>query len=229
VKGYIAGRVGSLDDAEDLAQECFIRVQKRLEGKPYDARYRFYTLLRGIAEHVVCDHWVCRCIPGKDPGDQVADRCDLMNAPPRDDAVDRLELLRLMLESEAKPHQCLAFGLIKLLEWKPREVVEERGSRTLGALAAEFCRDYHAVVSPFLSWQAFRGGYCMELFKRLESPVATVYVEHEYAGVRESHRGKAADLRLKAFFGDDPSASLSDWCNRVGERTRKLLLGESIR
>jgi len=229
VKGYIAGRVGSLDDADDLAQECFIRAQSRLEGRRYDAQYRFYTLLRGIAEHVVRDHWACRHVRDEDIGEQASDGCDTTGGAPREDSLDRLELFRLMLTSDAKPHQCLVFGLITLLEWRPREVVAERRTRTLGEIAEEFCRGYHEAISPFLTWQTFRREYCAPLFGRLESPLADVYVEHEYEDLRRTHRGKVKFLPLEVFFGSDPSASLSDWCHRVRERTRKLLLVESIR
>ena len=61
-----------------------------------------------------------------------------------------LEMFQLLCECCAKPHQIIGIGFVKLLEWKPREVVAKLSDETLDILAKRFLEAYysHFMVVP---------------------------------------------------------------------------------
>ncbi len=247
--GFIAARIGNTEDAEDLAQECFLRARQTIERGSYNSAYRVYTFLRSIAVHVIASYWERRSVRAMAASDtesteeltsdesaaadprfapkevSLEGREYLTNIPPDEiGGLERLELLRLIFLCCAKPHQLVAFGLMTILEWRPRELLAERADCSLGELAREFFDGYHASLAPFISQERFQQAYCPPLVEKLRKPLADVYAEHEYAEV-VANRGstKVEDVPLKMFFGRDSSASLSDWCDKVKRRARKTV------
>lgn len=230
VRGFIAGRTGTLEDAEDLAQECFMRARKGLDDNLFDRQYRFYTYLRGIANHLVQNHWRHRS--------KMADH--LLEHADREQKIqtyhqssvepfERLELLRLVFACGAKPHQILMFGFVKLLEWRPREIVREHSDSSLGVLADELLASYYAPLERFLSKTTFYDTYCSPLLDVVELLVRETYVEHEYSTLSIDTDSIVGSISLRVFFGRDPAASISDWCDRVRTRTRKLIAATNIK
>jgi DNA-directed RNA polymerase specialized sigma24 family protein len=229
VRGFIAGQIGAVEDAEDLAQECFIRAKKGLEEGLFDRQYRFYTFLRSIAVHLVQDYWRYRSKTETRLRDHAGREEDSPLAfQPSFSPLERLELLRLVFVCGAKLHQILMFCFVKLLEWRPREVVKERSDSSLGSLTDEFLASYYAPLEQFLSRTTFYDTYCSALLDLVSAPVDEVYRELEYQSLRKETHSAVGRLILRQFFGCNPAANISDWCDRVRIRTRKLLSETNI-
>lgn len=235
LQGFIAGKTGDVDAAQDLVQECFIRAEKNLRGGRYNPEYRFYTFLRNIAGYLVLDYR-CERFRGNSEGRRRAEASDgegdgespdasIPVPPDQADGTVRAELLRLAFLCCAKPHQLLAFGFVKLLEWKPREVVDDLSRWPLGRLGERFCEDYYACLVAFLDRRCFFGYYCSPLLEKLEKGFGEIYEEPEYARIRPSGEQRVKDLPFRAFFGAErsPEATLSDWCDKVAQRARKAV------
>ena len=229
LRGYVAGRIGSVEDAQDLSHECFIRAQIGLIEGRYDKQYRFYTFLHGIADHLIQDYWRSRSRNGIGFAEGVArngGHHQETHVPNR--SLERLDLLHLVLSCPAKPHQILMFCFVKLLEWRPREIVSERGQEVLKALSTEFLDIYFDALSSFVSHKTFYNDICSPLVESMTMPAAIVYKEHEYQTIESIIDSTVGGLRLDRFWGDNPSASISDWCDRVKIRTRKMILTSNI-
>jgi DNA-directed RNA polymerase specialized sigma24 family protein len=230
VRGFIAGRIGVIEDAEDLAQECFIRAQKSLEEGSFDRQFRFYTFLRSIAAHLVQDYWRHRSRLTDHHRECSAEEQETdSDCGPSLDPYARLELLRLVFSCGAKPHQILMFGFVRLLEWRPREIVTERADHSLESLLDEFLSLYYVHLERFLSKKMFHGTYCSPILQVIDRPVQEIYVEHEYEAMSMPPATTVGRITLKTFFRRDPAASISDWCDRVKTRTRKLLAATNMK
>lgn len=228
--GHIAVRIGSLEDARDLCQETFIRAEKNLKDGKYDPRYSFYVFLCNIAFFLIRKHWA-RALeeeaegakPGPDPGreDPV-----LRIADPRvsqELVVMRLEMLQLLSYCCAKPHQILAVELVKLLEWKPQEVVAELSHEALGTLSRMFFRDYLVLLGGLVAKRTLYR-YASPQFRKIRRPVAEVYVEPVYEEKLSGYRERRVrELVLRLFYSSGDEASLHDWCNKVKTRMRIVL------
>jgi DNA-directed RNA polymerase specialized sigma24 family protein len=224
IRGFIASRVGSIDDAEDLAEECFIRARRSLSQGLFDRQYRLYTLLRSTALHLVQDYWRHRVrAEERLPDHSIPEPHSRAHQRTFFEPLERLELLRLVFVCGAKPPQVLAFGFVKLLEWRPREMAQEHRASSLRNLRDDFLACYYAPLEQFLSKRIFYSTYCSPLSEAVESPVREVYVEHEYCSLGANPDSTVGDLALEVFFGRDPAANISDWCDRVKTRTRKLI------
>jgi len=272
LRGFIAGRIGNIEDAKDVAQDCFIVAEKRVRECKYNPEYRFFTLLSTIAKRLIINYWGRMAkkldidIEEKEeekkerrrkkeekrektvyrrreiPFAELADPSEegkalelvdiILRTPPEQiDEIVRLELLRVVFLCCAKPHQVLAFGFIKLLEWRPREVADELSDWTLGKLGEKFCEDCYAVWGFFLDRQKFDEYVSSSLHEKLDRLVEEVYREHPYGRVRKEFPGALVkDLPLGTFYGGrEPSADLSDWVWDVGVRTRNVVEGGSLR
>lgn len=62
--------------------------------------------------------------------------------PPLPVVVLHDKLLRIIFQCCAKPHQLIAFGFNKLLEWTPQEIVRELSNDLLKELALRLKKDY---------------------------------------------------------------------------------------
>ncbi|MBN1423254.1 hypothetical protein JXA88_01745 [Candidatus Fermentibacteria bacterium] len=229
VRGFIAGRIGVTEDAEDLAQECFIRARRSLDQGLFDRQYRLYTLLRNVALHVVQDYWRHRARADSRLSEQ-SHRIRSLAAETRSfhEPLERLELLRLVFVCGAKPHQILMFGFVKLLQWRPREIVKERAESSLMSLTDEFLESYYAPLEHYMSQRTFHSTFCAPLLAVMDSPAVEVYGEREYDDRGMSSELAVGSLALKVFFGGDPAANISDWCDRVRTCTRKLIAATNI-
>ncbi len=243
--GHISGRLGNPEDVEDVSGDCFLLALKAVQQGRFDPQYSFYTFLRGIADNEIkrllkrqyvqvprfrnqgTPAYVPKVLAIPEKGSvtgawRLVDRM-LASMPRHDAQAVASELLRLVLSCTTKPHQNLAFCLIRFLEWRPREVVRDLSRFTLFQIAQ---RVYESFAVVFPGWkigqdQDSRRRHCAEFWNRVEEPTAKVYPEPEYERLRTEYPGNAQDLVLEAFYGPSPTASLSDWCDKVRRRARK--------
>lgn len=75
LRRFLAGRVGSDADADDLVQETFVKALDNLER--YDPRYRFSTWLFTIGSNLAASHHRARATRSAvGAGERVVDRID---------------------------------------------------------------------------------------------------------------------------------------------------------
>ncbi len=247
--GHVSGRLSGSEDIEDVVGDCFLLALKAVRQGTFDPQYSFYTFLRGIADNEIkrflkreyvqiprrgaspASSYVPKvlAIPeGRSPQKDAWRSADqiLANLPLADAEAVAAELLRLVLSSPTKPHQNLAFCLIRFLEWRPREVVDELSARSLLDTAERIYESF-AVLFPGAGFgEGYREQHCPGFWSRLERPVADVYRESEYEQLRSMSPGRTGDLLFEAFYGPSPTASLSDWCDKVRKRARRGVAGD---
>jgi len=160
--------------------------------------------------------------------DRISHHRSWEETPPQVKALIRLEVLRLTTICCAKPHQVISFDFIKLLEWRPKEVVKELSDKKLRDLAENFVNDYLDTFKGFFNRERLCE-YYSDLCLKLERLVKEVYLEPEYEEriIKYFASTRVENLILKEFYGTNPEASLADWCYKVKERTR-ILLNEGI-
>jgi DNA-directed RNA polymerase specialized sigma24 family protein len=143
------------------------------------------------------------------------------------DETVRRELLRLAFSCCAKPHQLLAFGFVKLLDWKPKEMVEEVSDWLMKELARKFFEDFYDFVEPVIDQQTFFEDIVTPLGRKVNGLVEIIYVEEEYEEIRTEFQGRpSGEIKLKKFYGKVPSHSWSDWVDKVRNWTEEVKEGK---
>ncbi|MBN1424741.1 hypothetical protein JXA88_09295 [Candidatus Fermentibacteria bacterium] len=232
LRGYVAGRVHSAD-AADIVSETFAAALPFLRDGRYDPQFSVYTLLRVMADSQIDHHLRRTHVAAASTPDQptpqyqrrlrpLAEIPEIAAQPSQEIEAATQELLLLVLACGAKPHQALAFCLIGFLEWRPREVAEQLGSRSLFTLTRRVYDDMSRHAFTDAGRRPLCRDHCPWFWQRLVAPVRDVYPEQEYDRAR-ALTGPVGDLHLSTFFGPKPSASLSDWCHKVRRRARNAL------
>ncbi len=143
--------------------------------------------------------------------------------------------LELAFEDPVPPHQYLAFGFVKLLEWKPARLASVHRDTPLRDLAELFERQYLEISAlperrVRATFAALRG--CMS--SRFETIVheARTLTAHQAVLTRVVGTTTLSDYapRTKRKDGDsvDLEAGLYNWWYSVGRRTRKKLQSAGI-
>lgn len=236
--GYIASWVGDPEEAKELAQETWIYAWEKIST--YDPQYCFYTFLRNLANFIVKRYFEKRKrwkdlhilfseFPdlrtigdegGDSPGQEPIPPLPPFPSPDPDDAILLRELLSITFQCCAKPHQLIVFGF-KLLEWKPREIVEKLSDERLKELSLELVKDY---CSSFHSYEKEIAPCFSPLLEKMERYVREVYTEPEYPEkLRDIMEQKVGSTRLRVYHGDNPEAFISDWADKVRKRTKNAI------
>jgi DNA-directed RNA polymerase specialized sigma24 family protein len=172
VYGFIRARANSDTDVREIAQQTRLEVQRRMstyDPAPDPARRSFYAfakfwarilLLRYYQDkgklrerEVLFSELVARFpdLEGEIEG-VLARLAPYSGSSVEDEAIRSEEeknlsevyeeLLCLTFNSPSPPHQLIAFGFTKLLEWKPREIVARLSDLPLRELEEKLERDY---------------------------------------------------------------------------------------
>jgi len=228
--GFIAGKTGNIHDAEDLCQNIFMTARKNLMDGKYDPVYSFYSFLRNITSFALKKYWegstreTVRDFSSDDES-ETKDAAKSLPDPGRgpEAVLERLEMLRLMILCCAKPHQIIAVEFVKLLRWKPQEVVRELSNRTLGYLSKKFFDDYLESFGGLIPKRNFYR-YSSDQFIKILNRTEDVYAEAEYTDKLEDYkRIKVRELTFQLFYTAKKEASLHDWCDKVKNRMRNAL------
>lgn len=239
VYGFIRARVRQDADAEDVAQETWIEVWKKLPA--YDpAKGSFFTwirywaglkLLRHYKElkdwrriHVLISELRSR-YPDLDEEEEIADIIDRLTIAevqpdePEKDAEEYAYILRITFEKGGYPWQLIAFGFNKLIdEWKPKRIVAELSDSELQKLGKKLEYDY--LAESMLPEEEVRDcfeplrGQMSRLVGDVLLPGDTVSREN----LREILSIHVGDTTLRNYYGKDPEANISDWSNKVRKR-----------
>jgi hypothetical protein len=135
-----------------------------------------------------------------------------------------LELLCMVFNSGAKPHQLISFVYQKLLEWKPRQIVDLLSSKTLWDSGV---RGYEKYAANFSEKEDGISAGSLDdsfspLFIQLNQFFEKIYTETEYEPLRKIFSGLQTGLtKLEIYFGTDKPKSISQWTFKLKERVRK--------
>ena len=220
VLGFFKVRIKNQLDAEDLTQEAFVLVERKLKAHKYDPKYRFYTFLRNFVLKPLLLVYFKR-----NPDQRIFDDTG-STEPDQDLNIVRLEMISLLFLCGGKPHQILAFCYRKLLEWKPMEMVNELSPCCLGKLSDKFNNAYYECVCLSVDYEYFISNYCMLFIEKLDKSVTIVYAEPEYKSIRaECAHSIVKELQLKCFYGEkkQPAETVSGWTYRVMARLKKAV------
>lgn len=212
--GWLRARVGNFDDAEDLAQRAWIEVLQHRDSFDPE-KGTFWTFAKIWAGFVLRRHWRERArlpIPGGDRIDVHGDG-DGAAASGHDDPPPEVHLfhqmLRVALSCRRLPHEIVVFGFVKLLQWKPRRVVEVGAPLTVAEALALLAAEYHRDVP----LPDVRGTFS-SLEERLESPLGSCDVDPRVLAPYAHLRARpAASIRFEELFAttSNPEEAVTRW------------------
>jgi DNA-directed RNA polymerase specialized sigma24 family protein len=240
VRGFITARVDSPKDVEELVSKVFDRLPK------FDPdRGSFLTFIRRVCSNVMIDHYRGRNIGQRvvfliedlhlqrsdgDSDDPKSERDYLagLTAPELtpEELARRNEsyewLLRTAFEGDSPPHQLIAFGFVKLLEWRPAEVVDELSEEALMDLGIKLEDDY-------LACGAFRddprrGRDCFVKFRqRMKMPFAAAIDDPTTLATydqRISGGTVVGETLLVQYYTSNAEDNIVQWWDAVRRRLR---------
>lgn len=242
ITGFFVGCVRNSEDAESLANISMWRAYALVRKKRYDTKYRFYTFLRMVSKGILSEFRKAQSrrhntetfsdlisrIGSKDavePDGEILDVILDPTLPPPEDRLDVIrELLELVFACCAKPHQIIAFGFVKLLEWTPRDMVKHLiGLKKVGELGDRFCQDYYLEAEVFCTLGEFKQTVFVRFYEKLEKLVSQVYREKEYAKLNGYANEIVRTIAYELFFSkQNRSAAISDWCTKVAKRAQNV-------
>lgn len=234
--GFFRSNIGSLADAQDLAQETWSTCLARKAS--FNPQYTFYTFLRHFAKYKLLEYFQ-RHRRNLDLRTLLKEHPELESLSAAGDAIPQAgsresgkaissspdarvmlqELLGLSFGCSVKPHQLLVLGF-RILEWRPREILVELSNLTLSDLAeklsSEACRCF-SIEGP----QATR--FFAPLTGVLKKKIAAVYGEPEYRDLQKRYPGvEAGETRLSDYLRDDAAKSLYDWMDDIRTKLEQL-------
>jgi hypothetical protein len=119
-------------------------------------------------------------------------------------------------KSSGYPHQQIAFGYIKLLEWKPQEIVKKLSEKSLRELAKDLEDEYIEILKYADKEKVHK---CFKpLHERIEKRLKEVIPARDRRTMTISPTTIIGDTKLSDYWGDRPENNLSDWCYRVRQR-----------
>lgn len=246
VFGHIVARVRRREDAEDIAQDTWKEVQKKL--RQYDSnRANFAAFLKNHAhwkmvdyyrrrrdrdqvEILECDLQDPRCEEGPEATSFMEQAKDL--APSPETLIAQAErfarlcerLLMVTFSGNSPPHQLIAFGFAKLLEWKPREIVSQLSGRCLRDLEAQ-------LEDKYLQIACGQETVLRMCFKRLREKmdcsvgeaIEDLNTRKVYTNLLDRITGRTI---LSDYYTDrdDPEQNIAHWCGSVKRRVLPELL-----
>jgi hypothetical protein len=142
-------------------------------------------------------------------------------AMPRSPTIDGIieaslfsDLVNRAFRSASPPHQLIAFGFCKLMEWKPGEIVTRLSDIPLRTLAKKLEEDYiNCGVS-----RDHVGAYFKALHDQMDLRC--------YETIKDPHIGETlrdqivGDTTLRHYYKDKPEADIAHWWEAVRRRVR---------
>jgi RNA polymerase sigma factor (sigma-70 family) len=247
--GFIRGFGQSFSDAEDIAQEVWVKAWRHIDS--YDPqRGKFRTWIYGIARHEVNDRWA------KKSKEQIrflneAEGCDILAAQ---EAKENTPLSLLLKEEMlyqmhlvyceffhwlfycgGYPHEQLAYGFAKLIygkksertiEGNPDKVDANFGSQELGRVAELFLQAYKTASGITASW----GPSCTRkdlepLYKRIRYKVKELR-QPLPTSLETIQDVIVAQTHLKDYYvtvKNRRTHPITDWCYRVERQLRRVI------
>jgi DNA-directed RNA polymerase specialized sigma24 family protein len=250
VRGMIRARVNSDTDAEDVWQQTWAEVCKKLPifdpaRAPFEAMLKFWAwiMIKRYRDDLGTDGNVILFSELESQykdGDGELEVEEILARRGGDAGIGHQPdpglpeefdgLLRLVFLTESPPHQLLAFLLVKLLEWKPAEVVDEVSDKPLSELAAWLERELLTIFGK-------HGAVLEECFKHLEpmlQPDRTLSEVLVDPRTRKTYQNLldrvVCGTALRDYYNPDPSEqhstdgcaeNVTNWCVSVQRRVFK--------
>ena len=242
LKGFISSHLDKIqrnNDLEDLVQETLLKVCERIHT--YDpARGSFYSWLLIWARYVLMRYFeekrryldkiiIMSEIEIKYKNGEIDENTynELTTSTtvwsPRDpqEISEMLEKFYCFLciafgEKGGYPHQQIAFGYIKLLEWKPQEIVRELSEKSLRKLAKDLENEYVEILK-YADEEKVRKCF-KPLHQRIEKKLEEVIPTRDRGIITISLSTIIGDTKLSDYWGNRPEDNLSNWCYRVRQR-----------
>jgi hypothetical protein len=215
-------REPSVQDVEEIAQETWIEISKRLpEYNPLWAP--FIAFARRRARYKIRHHFAKERplgpLPPQGPICPGPERTTILR-----DQFDRL--LRVVFGGASPPHQLIAFGFCKLLEWKPAELDDYRSRDPLRDLARELRNGYWSV---FVADDPRRRTLVAEVFgplgKAMAQPFEVAVKDPKTLETYPTLYGRiVGDTILREYYTASPTADISHWWHAVKRRAMSEML-----
>ncbi len=231
VRGYIRARVHP-DQVDDIEQDIWIRVHAKLHL--YDSnRGPFVAFVKDHAHWRIIEHYREQgCQPNQVTSIDDSESSNILtvmkaSSPSPFTVVVELEeterFLRVTFSSSLPPHQLVVFGFVKLLEWKPREVVAELSDQSLRELENRLESDYLQIM-------CMREAIVRSCFRplrermdlRLEQAITDFNTRRPYKHLLDLVAG---DRILRDYYTDqNPENNVAHWSFDVRKRILPKLL-----
>ncbi|MFN8633032.1 MAG: sigma factor [Chloroflexota bacterium] len=227
VFGYVRPKVRSDDAAHDVCQQTWAQVWQRLAT--YDPlRGSFERFVKYWAHTFLKRHYDQRKAVSLNDAEPLigADHTWNERMIQRVGAAEEYErLLRATFGSASPPHQLIAFGFCKLLEWRPAELVADRSDDPLRALELELERTYGGVLVE-------SGGLSQavaESFERLRLSMdqrfdVAVQDPKTLATHPALHARIVGDTAFRDYYTGKPTDNVTQWWDAVKRRVMTELL-----
>ena len=228
--GYIRPRVDNDSEVEDFSQEIWLEVWQKLSiFDPVRGNFESFLINRAKYKirELIDPHPLIRIceLTAPDfedgPDDQQTRLIDLLMAMPRSPTIDCIieaslfsDLVNRAFRSASPPHQLIAFGFCKLMEWKPGEIVTSLSDIPLRTLAKKLEEDY---INCGVSREKV-GAYFKALHDQMDLRC--------YETIKDSHIGETlrdqivGDTTLRHHYKDKPEADIAHWWEAVRRRVR---------
>jgi len=238
VYGYIRSRVKIDADAKDVAQNTWKEIWRKIATYDGDrAGNKFIPFVFYRAKIKIVDHQTQvrtrRTEPlsdlarqtsdsaRKETEEEVADRLGRLEIDPTESAVERAEaydqMIRLAFHGSSPPHQLIAYGFCKLLEWKPSEVVSELSDLPLREAARRLEADY-ASASTITRGRV--ASWFTSMHQSMDKKFSQVVIDQKtletYPGLLDRVVG---DTKLSDYYLTEASANVAHWWEAVRRRS----------
>jgi DNA-directed RNA polymerase specialized sigma24 family protein len=241
ILGYLRVRCGQ-EDAEEIAQMAWAEVLERIDTFNPD-RGNFSAFVRYWAG-IVALRWFHekkirsgRLLLFSELQSNFFDFPEDENRPHLEEQIEteRPDAERVLVTQQSfialfeatffntasPPHQLLAFGFCRLLDWRPKDFVAEQSDRSLKQLADEFERLY---VFQLPAQTSRIKTACASLRKTLTLPLSGATNDRAtLAAYRELSSRPTAETKFSDYYRENPEQNISHWIYAVRRRVLSAL------
>lgn len=217
IRGFIASRCPNDEDVNDLEQDIWIHINKKLDR--YDPeKGAFYTFVKKSAHFKILDYYETLYI-----NEELEDNTPAVeghNAEKEEREEVYRTFLSLTFSKGGPPHQLIAFGFNKLLKKGPKKLVAKHTDVLLTKLSEVLILSY--IEQSFIPENKVRE--CFQTLRiQMDKRVREVLEKHDslekYQKIMDK---KVGNTCLKDYYGKNPEHNIADWSNKVKNRLLKL-------
>lgn len=244
VNAYIRSRSQRREDAEDISQDTWAEVLKKLAQ--YDSqRGNFVAFAKNhahwkmVAYYAELGEWSRVKILAQDlfrnqlPFEEKSDATEFLrrakdSSPTPEEMSEKAELfdrfLRVAFSSSIAPHQLISFGFARLLEWRPREIVAELSEQFLENLEARLEDDYSQVL---LGRKTYLRERLSPLREKMDCKVDDVIEDPNTRAVYAHLLNRLVGQTMLSDYytiRGNPEQNIDEWCWSVKRRILPELL-----
>jgi DNA-directed RNA polymerase specialized sigma24 family protein len=244
VDAYIGSRVRRREDVEDISQDTWTEVLKKLSQ--YDsqranfaafaknhAHWKMVAYYEELGERGRVEILAQDLLRNELPFEEESGATDILrrvkdSSPSPEERSEKAELfdrfLKVAFSSSIAPHQLISFGFARLLEWRPREIVAELSEQFLRNLEARLEDDYSRIL---LGQKTYLRERLSPLREKMDCEVDDVIEDPNtravYAHLLNHLVGQTKLSDYYTIHGN-PEQNIDEWCWSVKRRVLLELL-----